>query len=287
MSESCNCDYQARLDDLKRKGKIVYGKKILPSYKPYELWNENTDTFDIDKINKLYMLFKYNMAIVSKYFRPIWVEPEELLVTTKTMIWDWTSQEELEMTANSIETFGVYLPIFVLPKGMLHNQICDKDEMDRLKSINLYNSYNGNHRIDAIQYLKKNGRFNKKVLVYEIPPFCEKSCTGFRYTRIDHNEENELTNHKFEEPIIMSHLYYLEDEMKMYNLKTFYKDNGISSVVVDNYNTAFRIMTEFQNALEPPLTRYFEIYGKLPDGFDNKYFNDYDIWVKNQYGIRY
>lgn len=285
MSLGYNCDYQARLDDLKRDGKIVYGKKILPSYIPYKLWDEKTDTFDITKIIKIYNLFKYNMSIVSKYFKAKWVEPEELLVATKTMIWDWTSQEELETTANSIEKFGVYFPIFVLPRGLLHNQICDEKEMARLKSLNLYNSYNGNHRIDAIQYLKNQNRFNKKVLIYEIPPFCEKSCTGFRYTKIDYNLSNELTKYKFEEAIIMAHLSYLEDEMKMYNLKNLWSIDGISIVYVDDYNTAFRIMTEFQNALEPPLTRYFEIYNKLPDGLDNRYFNDYNVWENDKYGI--
>jgi len=276
-----NCDYIERQKDLNKNGKRLYGKKMLQSHVPYNIWNEETDTFDLDKILKIYECFKYNMILLSEDFIPHWIEPEGLLYTTKSLIWDWTDESELNKTADSIEKYGLYFPIFVLPKGMLHNQICDLEEEARLKNLNIYNSYNGNHRIDAIQFLKENNRFNKKILVYEIPPYCQKSCTGFKYTFIDHNEPNELTDYKLKTGVRLYHLSYLEDEMKMSNLE-FCKniEDGIVQVRVDNYNTAFRILTEMQNALEAPLTRYFELYNKLPDGLDNSFFNNYEIWKK-------
>lgn len=276
MNMSCetNCDFTNRMKDLESGKPISYGKALLTSDEKYNLWNKNTDEFDVKKIVYIYNLFKENIKLLKNDFLHSWISPSDLLYATKGKIWDWTSKEEYEMTKESIEKCGMYFPIFVLPRGILHNQICSLEEMARLQSLQKYNSYNGNHRIDVIQHMNLD-----EVLVIEIPIFCEKSCTGFKYTPIDYRIGNKLTSYKLKKPINLYHLSYLEDEMKMYYTNPIKKiDDGIVLLNVDDYNTAFRILTEFQNALEPPLTRYYQLYKKLPTGIDCNCFNNKKDW---------
>lgn len=280
MDISCktNCDFTNRMKDLQSGKAISYGKALLTSDEYYSLWNKETNTFNIEKIIFLYNLFKENIKTLKEDFVHSWISPNSLLYATKGKIWDWTSQEEYERTKESIQKYGMYFPIFVLPRGILHNQICSLEEMEYLKSLNKYNSYNGNHRIDVVQDLKL-----PEVLIIEIPLFCEKSCTGFKYTPIDYRLKNKLTSYKLKKPVQLYHLSFLEDEMKMYNVDLIVKENltdGVKLLEVDDYNTAFRILTEFQNALEPPLTKYYELYNKLPEGIDCDCFNKKEEWIK-------
>ena len=271
-----NCDFNNRMKDLESGKPLSYGKALLTSDEKYELWDKETDQFNIEKIVLLYNLFKENIKLLKEDFKHSWTSPNNLLYATKGKIWDWTSEEEFEYTKESIEKCGMYFPIFVLPKGILHNQICSFEEMEHLKSLNKYNSYNGNHRIDVIQHLNLD-----EVLIIEIPPFCEKSCTGFKYTPIDYRMKNKLTSFKLKKEVNLFHLSYLEDEMKMYFTNPVDKiENGIDVLKVDDYNTAFRILTEFQNALEPPLTRYYQLYKKLPEDIDCGCFNNKEEWLK-------
>lgn len=276
MNMSCetNCDFTNRMKDLKSGKPISYGKALLISDEYYSLWDKKTDSFNLEKIVFLYNLFKENIKRLKEDFPHSWTSPNNLLYATKGKIWDWTSKEEYEMTKESIEKCGMYFPIFVLPRGILHNQICSLEEMARLQSLQKYNSYNGNHRIDVIQHMDLN-----EVLIIEIPIFCEKSCTGFKYTPIDYRIGNKLTSYKLKKPLNLYHLSYLEDEMKMYYVNPIKEiESGIVLLDVDDYNTAFRILTEFQNALEPPLTRYYQLYKKLPDGIDCNCFNNKKDW---------
>jgi hypothetical protein len=57
-------------------------------------------------------------------------------------------------------------------------------------------------------------------------------------------------------------------------------DEGISIVKVDNYNVVYRIINEIQNALEPVLTRYYELNGCLPECITrySVVFNDEEEW---------
>lgn len=271
-----NCDFTNRMKDLESGKPISYGKALLTSDEKYNLWNKETDEFDIEKIVYLYNLFKENIKRLKNDFIHFWVSPNDLLYATKGKIWDWTSEEEYEYTKESIEKCGMYFPIFVLPKGILHNQICSFKEMEYLKSLQKYNSYNGNHRIDVIQHLPI-----EEVLIIEIPTFCEKSCTGFKYTPIDYRRKNKLTSYKLKQPLDLYHLSLLENEMKMYYTNPVEElENGIVVLNVDDYNTAFRILTEFQNALEPPLTRYYQLYKKLPKGINCGCFNKKEEWEK-------
>ena len=271
-----NCDFTNRMKDLESGKPISYGKALLTSDEKYNLWNKETDEFDIEKIIYLYNLFKENIKRLKDDFIHSWVSPNDLLYATKGKIWDWTSEEEYEYTKESIEKCGMYFPIFVLPKGILHNQICSFEEMEYLKSLQKYNSYNGNHRIDVIQHLPM-----EEVLIIEIPLFCEKSCTGFKYTPIDYRRKNKLTSYKLKQSLSLYHLSHLEDEMKMYYTNPIEKiEEGIVVLDVDDYNTAFRILTEFQNALEPPLTRYYQLYHNLPNGIDCDCFNKKEEWLK-------
>lgn len=271
-----NCDYTNRMADLKSGKEISYGKALLTSDEKYSLWNKTTDTFNEEKIVFLYNLFKENVKKLKEDFPHSWVHPNDLLYATKGKIWDWTSQEEYEFTKESIEKCGMYFPIFVLPKGILHNQICSLEEMIQLQSLQKYNSYNGNHRIDVVQNLPIS-----EVLIIEIPLFCEKSCTGFKYTPIDYRVKNKLTSYKLQKKLNLYHLSYLEDEMKMfYTTPKQEIEDGVVVLEVDDYNTAFRILTEFQNALEPPLTRYYKLYKKLPEGLNCDCFNIKKEWEK-------
>lgn len=271
-----NCDFTNRMKDLESGKPISYGKALLTSDEKYNLWNKETDEFDIKKIVYLYNLFKENVKRLKDDFIHSWVSPNDLLYATKGKIWDWTSEEEYEYTKESIEKCGMYFPIFVLPKGILHNQICSLEEMEYLKSLQKYNSYNGNHRIDVIQHLPI-----EEVLIIEIPTFCEKSCTGFKYTPIDYRRKNKLTSYKLKQSLNLYHLSLLEDEMKMYYTNSVEEiEDGIVVLNVDDYNTAFRILTEFQNALEPPLTRYYQLYKELPKGIDCGCFNKKEEWKK-------
>lgn len=278
MNMSCetNCDFTNRMKDLESGKPISYGKALLTSDEYYSLWDKETDSFDLEKIIFLYNLFKENIKRLKEDFPHSWTTPDNLLYATKGKIWDWTSNEEFEYTKESIEKCGMYFPIFVLPKGILHNQICSLDEMMQLQSLQKYNAYNGNHRIDVIQHLPL-----REILIIEIPLFCEKSCTGFKYTPIDYRVKNKLTSYKLKNPLQLFHLSRLEGEMKMYHTTPIEEiSDGIVLLNVDDYNTAFRILTEFQNALEPPLTRYYQLYHTLPEGIDCDCFNKKEAWIK-------
>ena len=271
-----NCDFNNRMEDLKSGKPISYGKALLTSDEYYSLWDKNTDTFDLEKIKRLYNFFKENIKRLKNDFPHSWTSPDNLLYATKGKIWDWTSEEEYLYTKESIEKCGMYFPIFVLPKGILHNQICSFEEMLYLQSLQKYNAYNGNHRIDVLQ----NSDINE-VLIIEIPLFCEKSCTGFKYTPIDYRVKNKLTSYKLKQPLELYHLSFLEQEMKMFHTAPKEEiEDGVVILNVDDYNTAFRILTEFQNALEPPLTRYYQLYHTLPSGIDCACFNLKKEWEK-------
>lgn len=275
--ESNNCDFTNRMKDLESGKPISYGKALLTSDEPYFLWDKKTDTFNMDRILYLYSLFKENIKILKEDFPHKWVHPTELLYATKGKIWDWTTEEEFIITKNSIEEYGMYFPLFVLPQGILHNQICSLEEMKYLESLQKYNAYNGNHRIDVLQHLNN----IEEVLIIQIPLFCEKSCTGFKYTPIDYRSKNKLTSYKLKQPVSLFHLSHTEKEMKMYHVqpKKILED-GVAILEVDDYNTAFRILTAFQNVLEPPLTRYYQLYNKLPEGLDCDCFNIKKEWEK-------
>lgn len=282
MNETCNCDYLERIKQLRQStSNKLYGKNELNSYKKYNLINKSTEPYEFDliKLERLYILFKYNMITCSKIFKPLWVSPSELIYATKGKIWDWNNEDEFNESLKSVRDCGLYFPIFTLDKGIPHNQI-DIDDIG-----NKYNSYNGNHRVDIIQELNKRYGIYEKVLIYIIPEFCEKSCTGFRYSEIDFNKElpDLVKNHFIEEEIgslKLFHLSYVEDEMKMYNLPTIEKNfyDGIDYVEVFDYQTAFRILQEFQNVLEVPLTYFYKINKKLPDNIDTKMFNNKEIF---------
>ena len=272
-----NCDFTNRMKDLESGAPISYGKALLTSDEFYSLWDKTTDTFNEEKIVFLYNLFKENIKKLKEDFSHKWVKTEELLYATKGKIWDWTSEEEYQITKESIEKCGMYFPIFTLPQGELHNQLCSLEEMLYLQSLNKYNSYNGNHRIEVVQ----NSNIINEVLIIEIPAYCEKSCTGFKYTPIDYRMKNKLTEYKLKTPVDLYHLSYLEKEMKMNYVSPKEEiDDGIVILEVHDYNTAFRILTEFQNALEPPLTRYYQLYHCLPKGINTDCFNNKESWKK-------
>ena len=286
MSENCDLKDVLKPED-KDGEKIVFGKRMLTSHRNYDLWNEEDNTFNVENIENLYTLFIVNMELLTEHFNTEWVDPKEIITTTKELIWDWTDDEERMRTAEDILNNGVYFPIFTLDRGLVHNQILSEEEINELKANNLYNSYNGNHRIDVMHYWQEQGKWDRDVLIYIIPEFCQKSCTGFKYTPIDdHDNTNPLVQQKLKAPVILYHLDRVEHEMKVTNWrkrKEFFID-GVSEVMVDNYNVAFRIMTEFQNVLEQPLVNYYKTYGKLPDRiarmngiFNNKKIFDYLI----------
>lgn len=265
MNENCDLKDVLKTED-KVGEKIVYGKRMLTSHRNYNLWNEERNIFNVRNMERMYGRFLDNMIDVAAVFKTKWVNPNQLLTTSKQLIWDWTDNEEKMKTAKDILENGVYFPIFTLDKGLLHNQIITEEEADVLKTKNLYNSYNGNHRIDVMHYWQEQGKWDKEVLIYIIPEFCQKSCTGFKYDFIDdHDETNPLVQYKLPHPIRMYHLDRLEHEMKVSNWREREEvEPGLSIVMVDNYNVAFRIMTEFQNALEAPLVNYYKTYGNHP-----------------------
>lgn len=287
MNECTNCDWAERIKQLQsiKPEEKLYGKAMLKSHEYYNLENINdiyTNKNTIVNINRLYCMFVYNLLelLRNDIFEYKWVEPEELLPASKGKIWDWNSQEEKDEVISSIGKYGVYFPIFTLRKGVLHNQI---EELPEYIYKNKYNSYNGNHRIDAIQSIKNYG----KVLIIIIPEFCEKSCTGFRYTNIDYIDIDNLpemvSNHIINngKTISLYHLTKLEQEMKMHNLITEYKElyPGVDMINCFDYQCAFRILQEFQNVLEVPFTKYYNLHKNLYP-FDTNFsiFNDESIF---------
>lgn len=280
MDCNTNCDFRERLKQLQSvpPKQMIYGKKKLESHLKYDLINDD-NSVNTSKLSVMYDMFKYNILQVIKagLFEWAWVDPDDIITATKGKIWGWSNDKEKEFTKNSIETFGLHFPIFTLPLGIPHNQI---DEIPEDITKNLYNSYNGNHRIDAIQELHREGRYNKKVLIIIIPPFCEKSCTGFRYTPIDYQSDR-IPDMVLEHPtqtVTMFHLRFLEDEMHIYNMPTehFNVWDGIDVVNVIDYQAAFRILQEFQNALEIPLLEVDkDIQGTGPHNLESSTYGKY------------
>lgn len=272
MNNTCNsCDYTERLAQFKIGKDLVYGKHVIESYKYYDLINNGE--VDENKVSYLYSLFLYNLKILTDagIFKINWLKPHEMVYATKGVFWDWTNEEEYaEMLSCVIQNHGFYFPIFTLPKGIPNNQITPPENMK-----SLYNAYNGNHRIDIAQYIESYGGFDgdtyltnifgyHKLLTIEIPEFCEKSCTGFKYTPLvyDINGPVGLPEYQQFDPIRLFHLRYCSDEMKI-DILNYEKEswdiplcNGIDVVDVRDYQFAFRILQEFQNVLEYPLTYY-------------------------------
>lgn len=274
------CDVNNRLNELLSGKPIQYGKARLENDKPYKLWNRETNEFNEEKIIKLYEYFKFNLLtlIKTKNFEYKYVNPDELLVATKGKIWDWTNDKEKKDCIQNIKQYGLNFPIFTLPQGELHNQVVPLKQLKELKKLNKYNSYKGNHRIEALQEIYHQTGEPKEVLIIIIPPYCEKSCTGFQFTPIDYNEKNELTNYKLKTPVKLYHTIYNEDLMKMSNMTYLSEADGIALVNVEDYNTAFRILMEFQYSLTAPLTSYYNIYKSYPKGFNDKLFNNKQSW---------
>lgn len=275
-----SCDINNRMNELLSGKPIQYGKARLENDIPYGLWDRETNEFNVNKIIDLYDYFKYNLLtlIITNNFEYKYVRPDELLVATKGKIWDWTSQEEKEETIESIKTCGLNFPIFTLPQGELHNQVVGLKELKELKKLNKYNSYKGNHRIEALQEIYSSTGKPQEVLIIIIPPYCEKSCTGFQFTPIDYTKENGLREYKLREPVMLYHTIYSEDLMKMRNIKYESQRDGIAQVILDDYNTAFRILMEFQYLLTTPLTEYYKTYKRYPEGLDMRLFNDRAQW---------
>lgn len=275
-----SCDVNNRLKELTSGKPLQYGKAQLELDKPYLLWDRNTNNFNEEKIVEFYNYFKFNLLklVSTNNFEYKYVHPNELLVATKGKIWDWTTPEEKEETIKSIQNYGLNFPIFTLPQGELHNQVVSLKELKQLKSLNKYNSYKGNHRIEALQEICASTGEPQEVLIIIIPTYCEKSCTGFQFTPIDYSKSNELRNYKLQQPVELYHTIYSEDNMKMYNLPYKSEENGIAIVNVDDYNTAFRILMEFQYLLTTPLTEYYNTYKKYPNNLSIKLFNDKAQW---------
>lgn len=288
-----NCDLMARLEQLRDTTKEkLYGKNILENEYIKRLCWKNKDgeyEFDTAKIERLYALFRYNIDTLVKHdiFEMKMLKVTDLITATAKKIWDWNSEEEKMECVQSILDCGVYFPIFVLPKGIAHNQVGISGDIDAkiIKDVGLYNSYNGNHRIDALQYINKNhkARQNNKTLktnVLIIPPYCEKCCTGFNYTPLDYCLElpSIATEHTLDNligDVKLFHIITCNKDMKMYNIPTHTRDvyPDIDYVYAIDYQMCFRILQEFQNVLEVPLTMYYRRYGKLPDGIDTSWCN--------------
>ena len=287
MNNTCNvCDYTERLAQFRRGDNLVYGKERVNSYKKYDLiYPESSDDngkpkwcHNIDKIEHIYSLFLYNLKVLSDagIFKIRFIEPTNLVYATKGVFWDWTDKKEFDKMKLCVETYGLYFPIFVLPEGIPHNQIDDIDITGK------YNAYNGNHRIDIVQTIYKDNRdkfievFNgDQLLCVEIPQFCEKSCTGFKYTpiRYDSNGPVDIPEYQQFDPINLFMLRHTnsDDEMKI-DLAEYHRTNfdiplcgGIDVVAVKDYQVAFRILQSFQNVLEYPLTSYYDKHNSMPE----------------------
>lgn len=274
MNSSCNsCDYTERLAQFKRGKDLVYGKHVIESYKYYNLLKDGE--VDINKASYMYGLFVFNLKTLADagIFKINWLRPHEMVYATKGVFWDWTNKDEFNTMLDTVlHLNGFYFPIFTLPKGVPHNQIEPPDNME-----SLYNAYNGNHRIDIAQYIESYGGFDSdkymtsifgyhSLLTVEIPEFCEKSCTGFKYTPLvyDANGPVGIPEDQMFEPIKLFHLRYCSDEMKI-DVRNYKKENwdlpicqGVDLIEVSDYQFAFRILQEFQNVLEYPLTYYYK-----------------------------
>lgn len=285
----------ARLEQLRDTTKEkLYGKNIMENdYIKRLCWKSlDNDTYEFDevKIQRIYSLFRYNVDTLVKHdiFELKTLPVFQLLPAAHKVIWDWCSEEEKMECVKSIKECGVYFPIFVLPKGVTHNQIGHIGEFNAtiIEEYGFYNSYNGNHRIDALHYIDKElrtARQNNKSLktnVLIIPPYCEKCCTGFNYTPLDYckNLPSLSTEHTLDSligDVKLFHITTCDEEMKMYNIpihtKSIYPD--IDYVYAVDYQMCFRILQEFQNILEVPLTMYYRQNGKLPDGIDTSWCN--------------
>ena len=291
MNNTCNyCDYSERIAQFKRGENLVYGKHRIDSYQYYDLIDSNGKV-NVEKVEYIYSLFLYNLKVLTEagIFKVNWLNPDVLIPSTEGAFWSWNNEEELNEAIESFTEYGFYFPIFTLPKGIPHNQIDIPEDME-----NLYNSYNGNHRISVLKKVKEINKnfndmiYNGTVMTIEIPPFCEKSCTGFKYTSLVYDcdgpvnipEEQRFT------PIQLFHLNKCEDEMKidLFNYEKICYDIPICSnvdvVAVQDYQLAFRILQEFQNVLEYPLTLYYKENKKFSDTFavTMTVVNDKNCW---------
>lgn len=269
-------DYKDMLND--KHTEKLYGKNILTSYKDYFKELEDCTSKDFELVlERLYALFKYNVVtLLSRNFITYkWVVPDDLLTATKGMIWDWTDDVEEKKCMGSILYHGLYFPIITYNRGILHNQIKPIIDID---TRNMYNCLDGNHRVDAIKTLYEMGKFYSKVLILIMPSQCQYYCNSNRhYTPIDYDKElPDICDQKLPYPVQLFHLYKCEDEMKFTNLEVVKPNThpGVNLVNVTDYQAVLRILEEFQNVLEVPLTKYFDKYGKLPEYINVELFND-------------
>lgn len=303
LNNHCNtCDYTEFIKQYKRDNKnLVYGKSRIRSYEYYDLIQN--DTVNIDKVSYIYTLFLYNLKVLveSGVFKINMLAPHDIITATQGVFWNWSNNEEMEECIRSvIDSKGFYFPIFTLPKGVPNNQIDIPENME-----NLYNTYNGNHRLCVAQYIEAYGAFDgstwitnvfgqDKLLTIEIPEFCEKSCTGFKYTPLIYDANGPTDPdmaHLLENPVELFHLNRCSEEMKIDISRYFREDwdiplcRGVDLVRVKDYQFAFRILQEFQNVLEYPLTYYYHINHTLPESILHKMriVNDYECWKTNTF----
>ena len=286
LNDTCQeCDYSERLKQFRRGKDLVYGKERIKSYKLYGLVDEH-NPYDPDKLTYIYSLFLWNLRelVRSSNFKVNWLKPNQLVTATKGIFWDWNNKNELEDSINDVEKNGMHFPIFTLPKGIPHNQIDIPSNME-----NLYNAYNGNHRIDILRYMNN----VSEVFTLEIPEFCEKSCTGFKYTPLvyDKDGNSDFGKQKLKEPVKLFHLRYCNDEMKIDYSNYDKVENydiplceGVDLIDVTDYQFAFRILQEFQNVLEYPL-KYLNDINMYPVDIKlrSKIFETRENWDKFTY----
>lgn len=241
----------------------MYGReKNLSLLKKYNFYNKETKEYDIDKITKAYGIFyNYNLKEALKFFECRWVNPSDIKITESH--WKWDSDEEKEIMMEELKDIGYFNPIFVFENIFEGN----------------YNVYVGNHRIDAIHTLLKQGKWDKerKILVFVIPKFLKASRA-----KLQSKEKCRVKSLKLPQPGKMYFFTYIKDSRYPYIdfKEEVYLGNGISIITLHKYLPYYKLLTSISDALKPIMYQYRLDKGHLIKEVleISRFMNDYEEW---------
>lgn len=137
----------------------LWGKKeqdVASVYHLCNLYNEETDEFNVDLINKFYNDFINNVKSVHAVFKCAWVDPRKISLRLN-LKWKWSSVEERINMGYEILNHGMYFPLVVF------------------KTENGYIIQDGNHRLDAVFTMMDMNKWPKgrKIFVIIMPECCK------------------------------------------------------------------------------------------------------------------
>lgn len=199
-------------------------------------------SMDIDEFLGLcYQHFLNNIEELKKVFPYRVIKLSEIEVIPYGEIWAWGSDEEFQMTMDELYNFGMYLPIIVLEKGILHKG-SDPDK---------YQVLDGLHRVEVLQTLLKDGKIADKIEAFIFPEECINVRSKMkRPDRRFKTEERSIT--------ILTPTAY---KLRIPRLLHVPKNNLFTTLKLNNKLEIYNCAMHLGHEITPHLYKYYKTHG--------------------------